>query len=498
MKLIIKYFFLLTISINLNAQEWTDFSMPDDTTILHKMCKVDDHYWAIDYGYGGVFHSKDNGENWKLQYKTEGDFLEAIQFLDKKIGFLSGDYGIVMKTIDGGNTWKEIAPEYAPRITKANPMEKDSTAIIRYYYGMHFKDEDNGLLWGYEYLPLIGFGESRKFFYYQTATGGKTWNRIAYKRGEDDSIRVAFLSDAKLKNESAMGFYYANEKIYNNSRRGLKISKDEGQSWEIFPVPQFPDDRYMLRTLHFISDHQGYIFGGNLKEESQGYIYETLDGGKSWSAVENDLPHIHYSLQNDNELLLAGKNGLVKKWKPAKKETKTIIHKGDNSRILIDGQIRRDEWAGANKTTIKPGIDLYSLHNKHYVYLSVQYDTTMYKNYYCDLYFDLGNDTLLNIHASQQLGERLLKGTNWTDSEPAIKWGDINSWTANEVKYDREHKVYLPYTALEFQISKKKLPEEKLKISLQSKDFNWEKDIINFPEGTDFKANQKWFTLHYE
>jgi len=506
MKQFIKYtLFLFFMNNNLNAQEWQDFSMPDDTTIFHKMCKVDDYYWAIDYGNGHVFHSQDNGENWKFQFETQGEFLEAIQFLNKDVGFLCGDYGIIMKTTDGGKSWKEIGPEYENRVTKADLREEDPKAMGRLYYKMYFKDEQQGLVWGYEllYPPAKGW-KSKKMPFFKTMDGGNSWERIeSNSREAYNKIIVDFLKDTNLEDEVALGIYYHNGKAYETGiagRRGdgIKISNNGGESWETHPLPQFPDKRYMLRTIHFINDQQGYIFGGNLEENSNGYIYETLDGGITWKSLEHDMSHIHYSLQNGNEILLTGKDGLLKKWTPIEKETKSFIHRGSASKILIDGQVEEDEWIGANKTQIKPGVDLYTLQDEHYLYLSVQYDTTLYANYYCDLYFDLGKDTILNIHASQQLGERLLIGKEWTDSEPPFNWGYISKWTASKINFDRKKETYLPYTALEFQISKTKLPKEKLKIALQSRDMTWEKEIINVPEDGDFKTTKNWLTFYWE
>ena len=498
MKLILKLLFIVcVISGDLDAQEWQDYSMPDDTTVFHKMCKEGDLYWAVDYGYGRVFKSENKGKDWQLNLQTRGEYLEAIQFLDKNTGYLCGDYGLIMKTIDGGKNWKEIGPSYAPQITKTNPMEGDSAAIGRYYYRLFFKDKDNGLVWGFEVNPAIDWLKTRKFIFYKTADGGSNWERIEHDRGGYDDVVNAFLDGVVLNDERALEIYHSNKKLYDANSRQVEMSKDNGQSWQSYPMPQLPDRRCMIRTVNFINEHQGYIFGGNLEEPSTGYILETLDDGKTWRTLEKDLPHIHYTLQEGNEILLCGKNSLLKKWIPSEKADSSFIHKGSASQILIDGQIGKGEWAGANKTMVKEGIDLYSLQDDNYLYLSVQYDTALFKNYYCDLYFELGADTLLNIHASQQLGERVLTDADWTDSEPAFKWGYISDWTANQIKFDRTNEVYIPYTALEFQISKNKIPENKLKIALQSRDMNWEKEVVNLPENGDFKSTKNWLLLYF-
>ena len=498
MKFILKILFFISIILgDLKAQEWQDYSMPDDTTVFHKMCSVGDLYWAIDYGYGRVFKSENKGKDWQLNLETQGNYLEAIQFVDENTGYLCGDYGIIMKTVDGGKTWKEIGPSYAPQITKTNSMEEDSTAIGRYYYLLFFKDKDNGLVWGFEVKPLLGWRETSKRFFYKTADGGSNWERIEYDRGEYDEVVNAFLDGVSLNDEAALRIYHSNKKLYKASSSEVEISKDNGQSWQAYPCPQLPDERCMMRTINFINDHQGYMFGGSLNEPSTGYILETLDAGKTWRILDTDLPHIHYTLQEGKEIVLCGKSSLLKKWTPSEKADSSFIHKGSASTILIDGQIGRGEWAGANKTMLKDGIDLYTLQDDHYLYLSVQYDTARFKNHYCDLYFELGADTLLNIHASQQLGERVLTDATWTDSEPAFNWGYISDWTANQIKFDRANKVYIPYTALEFQISKNKLPKDKLKIALQSRDMNGKKELVNMPKEGDFKSTKDWLLLYF-
>jgi len=105
---------------------------------------------------------------------------------------------------------------------------------------------------------------------------------------------------------------------------------------------------------------------------------------------------------------------------------------------------------------------------------------------------------LLNIHASQQLGERILTGTEWTDQDPPFNWGYISGWTANTIQRDKKNKIFLPYTALEFQISKKKLINDYIKLGLQSRDMNWEKEIINVLKGGDFTSSKDWLMFYFE
>lgn len=485
------------ISSTATAQKWQDFRMPNDTTIFHKMCSIENLIWAIDYGNGRVFHSSDDGQNWQLQFETEGEFLEAIQFLDKQTGYLCGDYGLIMKSTDGGESWREIGPSYAPRITKHDEMEGDTSALKRYFYQMYFKDLDHGLVWGFQVNPVLGWQNSQETFFYETRDGGISWDKRTYERPEFDALVESFLEGSTYQDKDAFRIYRTNDSSFRLRRNQVSIQEDKDQNWQDFPLPQLPDQRYILRTLHFLHGNQGYIFGGNLEEPSQGYLLESLDHGRSWRMKDTDLPHIHYSLQTEEKILLSGKNSLLTRWSPELKADSSFVHYGDATKILINGEIKRGEWSGANRTMIKEGIDLYTLQDEHFLYLSIHYDTSSYANYYCDLYFDLGQDTLLNIHASQQLGERVLTGDEWTDSEPPFKWGYISDWTANTIAFDRAAKSYIPYTSLEFQIAKSKLPANYIRLALQTRDINWEEEIVELPMGLNLKSSEDWLLLHF-
>jgi photosystem II stability/assembly factor-like uncharacterized protein len=57
-----------------------------------------------------------------------GRHLFALDFVNEKIGYASGERGFLLKTIDGGKNWKTLS----------------TTGTLNWLYGMAFKDKDNG------------------------------------------------------------------------------------------------------------------------------------------------------------------------------------------------------------------------------------------------------------------------------------------------------------------------------------------------------------------
>jgi photosystem II stability/assembly factor-like uncharacterized protein len=55
-----------------------------------------------------LYHTTDGGANWTPQdIEVDGD-LQDIQFIDSHIGWLAGEWGVLMYTADGGNEWHHM------------------------------------------------------------------------------------------------------------------------------------------------------------------------------------------------------------------------------------------------------------------------------------------------------------------------------------------------------------------------------------------------------
>ncbi|WP_222983870.1 hypothetical protein [Flagellimonas meishanensis] len=186
------------------------------------------------------------------------------------------------------------------------------------------------------------------------------------------------------------------------------------------------------------------------------------------------------------------------------------LKKTDSVRpILIDGQINRAEWADAQSLDIDDNNVLFLKEDDYYFYMAVK--SGLVKPLYIDMFVNIG-DSIVNIHASSQLGDRILKDTLWTDSSPETLWGQNKFWTSSIVKFDRkkmeklrsenfEGNIYshttIPYDGFEFQFEKSywKLKPSKLRIEIRNmigpEGF---KDVV-FPKNSERMNSENWFNI---
>jgi len=62
---------------------------------------------VIAVGYGAVFKSYDSGRTWEPK-PVQGEFFLTVNFPSPTIGYAAGFTGTIIKTTDGGETWKKI------------------------------------------------------------------------------------------------------------------------------------------------------------------------------------------------------------------------------------------------------------------------------------------------------------------------------------------------------------------------------------------------------
>ncbi|MBM4338252.1 MAG: hypothetical protein FJ110_01785 [Deltaproteobacteria bacterium] len=59
-----------------------------------------------------ILHTSDGGKTWTVQFKDQDFILKSISFSDPLHGWAVGEFGYIYHTRNGGNTWERLAGEY--------------------------------------------------------------------------------------------------------------------------------------------------------------------------------------------------------------------------------------------------------------------------------------------------------------------------------------------------------------------------------------------------
>lgn len=199
-----------------------------------------------------MFKTSDGGRSWQ-EFRPLGDYKNlngtpdflSVKFTGKKEGFIIGSLfktvngkevvtdSLVLKTVDGGESWSRLNIPYKKEIIH-----------------LDFVNDDHGWMIGDGGLILA------------TTDGGENWQ--IQKSGTDQAL---FNVDFRDKNEG-----------YAVGKKGIILrTENGGQTWERVNV-NFPET--FLR-VDFADDKNGWIVG------YKGTILRSTDGGKTWVKQES-------------------------------------------------------------------------------------------------------------------------------------------------------------------------------------------------------------------
>ena len=217
-----------------DGKHWQQISVPTRST-LTSIAVVGAHIWAA--GHDGVIvHSSDDGKNWTLQRyapwqpedfdPSNGIPILDLLFTDERNGIAVGAFNLMLRTDDGGASWR-----YTP-ITISEPS-------------------------------------TRKSPFEQTTSEEQDWTF------SEDDLELEAESDPHL---NAIVRSESGALLIAGERGALFRSFDDGKVWQRL---NFPYDGSMFGLLTWTED-QVLAFG------LRGKIYESSDLGESWSELSTD------------------------------------------------------------------------------------------------------------------------------------------------------------------------------------------------------------------
>lgn len=199
--------------------------------------------------------------------------LNAVYFLDDKMGWIGGDNGFLSRTQDGGQTWIKQAVQ--------------TTAAINDIY---FRDKDAGFL-------IAGNA------IFTTLDNGGHWNEARrFLPSEFDGAEIELYSVrfSSKKKGWVVGSVSKREHVVDSI---LLYTDNAGETWQRQRAPS----RLELIHIDFANDKRGWIAGAN------GTILATVDSGATWTRQETGTTAtiFHIDFRNDKRGLAVGERGTI-------------------------------------------------------------------------------------------------------------------------------------------------------------------------------------------
>ncbi|MCX6328068.1 MAG: hypothetical protein NTZ85_00950 [Bacteroidia bacterium] len=192
---------------------------------------------------GSILKTSDGGKTWKLVETTNTLPLYAISFINDVIGFAVGGQSncggtgcivpgyLMLKTTDGGETWETVPL----------PYKMADLSSIRFYHS--------------NFGIAIGTGAKLK-----TSNGGQTWSSFA-----SDNMTAVY--NIFLLND--------NVAFLSGLKGQLFKTTDAGETWKYIGLKT----DYYIQGVMFINEQVGYISLYNS-------LMKTTDGGLTWKRME--------------------------------------------------------------------------------------------------------------------------------------------------------------------------------------------------------------------
>ncbi|NMG45047.1 hypothetical protein GPA22_15065 [Aromatoleum toluvorans] len=136
------------------GDNWEARAIAEPVNPLAITCDSENRLWVVGGG-STIASSSDRGASWRTTIVGDDAMLASVQFVSAREGFITGEFGAVYRTGDGGATWEAL-----PKIGEDF-----------YPYAAVFADRDRGWVSGLAGVVM------------QTTDGGKSWSKRMNEAG---------------------------------------------------------------------------------------------------------------------------------------------------------------------------------------------------------------------------------------------------------------------------------------------------------------------------
>ncbi len=294
---------------------------------LYGVFGIGSRIWAVGDS-GRYLSSNDIGSSWITGNSGIGTMLNCVYFVDSLTGFISGNGGVILKTLNGGLNWNVLNTGVTYNIKKI----KFTGVLNGYAWGESpsiLKTSNGGITWSVISTPSLSYiraldisgtemiaGSSENVLYRSTDLG-ENWMQVPLKIHSKPGINVlTILSPQRYMivlesgsiwnttNGGATFIYAINEFVdvlnsvtvrgsrayaISNRHKMIVRSQDQGGNWTLTPNSSY--------SIHFVPllggsfNNYNKILDINYQKRGVLYVlekdklYRTLNFGENWSVI---------------------------------------------------------------------------------------------------------------------------------------------------------------------------------------------------------------------
>ena len=238
---------------------------------------------------------------WHLQATLPGTIIHDLSFASPTVGYAAAEGGQVWKTTDGGNSWNEIFNlGYPYYFYGVMALTADDVVVSGFYDSSTFESlirwsHDGGHTWTDDVdLSAIDWVQRVRFpnnnsndGLIMDLVGGSSGNAAQFTKNGGASA-TDWTSVVDNPDGGWFGLEFSLLPNLHARASGINFctSPDGGAEWSCGPSV----DPVFDGPVFFLNDTFGWVGGGEISPNVEGWAHVTTDGGKTWGGRTLDGP----------------------------------------------------------------------------------------------------------------------------------------------------------------------------------------------------------------
>ena len=262
------WIFTIVLSVQFTSAQWVKQTVNTTASFRGLSVVSEKIVWASGTD-GTVIRTIDGGKTWKVMHMPEPELLDYrdIEAFDANTAYAlsigNGDSSRIYKTVDGGKTWNRQFTNY------------DKKAFF-----------DAIACWDKNNCIALSDPVDHKFVLINTTDGGRNWKPMDTSKmpaAKDGEAAFAASGTCLITQGKKNAFI-----VTGGSDARVFKSTDRGKTWLVYDTPMVKGTAGSgIFSIAMRDDKTGVIVGGNYEKdkETNGTLAFTTDGGMTWIAA---------------------------------------------------------------------------------------------------------------------------------------------------------------------------------------------------------------------